>query len=45
MGQDFSRPSPAYNFANVEPNKILEENLILSNDGSEIVFLVAEELQ
>ena len=45
IGQDFTRKSPAYNFANVEPNKILEENLILSNDGSEVVFLVAEELQ
>ena len=44
-GVDIARPSPAYNFANVEPTKILEENLILSNDGSEVVFLVAEELQ
>jgi hypothetical protein len=37
--------SPATKYANIEASKILEENLILSNDGTEAIFKVAEEMQ
>ena len=32
-------------YANIEASKILEENLVLSNDGTEAIFKVAEEMQ
>ena len=30
-------------YANIDPNKILEENLILSNDRREAIFKITEE--
>jgi hypothetical protein len=40
MGKEQENPSPYQKFADISPMKILEENMNISQDGTEVIFKV-----